>query len=383
MTGRLPMPLLLWLGLVATLTGTPSPLSAAPLDLATASIVVPRRAAGDAAGERLAADVLREEIEKRTGFAWRTSEQWPTDGVAVAIAVGAVPEWGSSMPAVATRPEAYRLVSGTRGGRPVVWIVGADARGALFGVGRLLRTLSWTRGSATLAAAVDVETAPRYAIRGHQLGYRHHSNTYDGWNEAQYDQYVREIVLLGGNAVENIPFQDTRVSPLMPMSREAMNRRLSAICKKYGVDYWLWTPADFDLERCGEARGRPAVARHALCRPAEARRDLPAGRRPWRQRRLAGRAVPGRHRHAAAPAPSGGEGVAVAAAFRQGRDRFPVHVDRSRPAGLAGRPRRRSRQLPDSRHASPARTAAIPFATTRTSLTRCGASTRCRGGIRR
>ena len=139
------------------------------------------------------------------------------------------------MPAIAMRPEAYRLVSGTREGRPVIWILGADARGALFGVGRLLRTLSWGRGTATLDAAVDVETAPRYAIRGHQLGYRHHSNTYDGWTEAQFDQYVREIVLLGGNAVENIPFQDTRVSPLMPISREAMNRRLSAICKKYDV----------------------------------------------------------------------------------------------------------------------------------------------------
>ena len=107
-------------------------------------------------------------------------------------------------------------------------------------------------------------------------------------------------------------------------------------------------------ERCGEARGGPAVARHALCRPAEARRDLPAGRRPWRQRRVTGRAVPGRHRHAPRSQPSSGEGLAVAAALRQGRDRFPVHVDRSRPAGLARRAGRRSRQLPDSGYASPA-----------------------------
>ena len=236
-----------WFGIFIALAGSAPSAAAAPVDLRAAAIVIPRRPA-DAAAERLAADVLREEIEKRTGFVWTTSDQWPAQGVAVAIAVGPAPEWGPSMPAIAMRPEAYRLVSGTREGRPVIWILGADARGALFGVGRLLRTLSWGRGTATLDAAVDVETAPRYAIRGHQLGYRQHSNTYDGWTEAQYDQYVREIVLLGGNAVENIPFQDTRVSPLMPISREAMNRRLSAICKKYDVQYWLWTPADFDLK---------------------------------------------------------------------------------------------------------------------------------------
>jgi hypothetical protein len=134
--------------------------SAAPVDLRAAAIVIPRRPA-DAAAERLAADVLREEIEKRTGFVWTTSDQWPAQGVAVAIAVGSAPEWGASMPVIAMRPEAYRLVSGTREGRPVIWILGADARGALFGVGRLLRTLSWGRGTATLDAAVDVEDAPR------------------------------------------------------------------------------------------------------------------------------------------------------------------------------------------------------------------------------
>ena len=85
--------------------------------------------------------MLREEIEKRTGFVWTTSDQWPAQGVAVAIAVGPAPEWGASMPAIAMRPEAYRLVSGTREGRPIVWIVGADARGVLFGVGQAAQDL--------------------------------------------------------------------------------------------------------------------------------------------------------------------------------------------------------------------------------------------------
>jgi hypothetical protein len=218
---------------------------AQPVDLSAARIAVP--AGADRGAERLAAGVLAEEIARRTGLTWPVGTSLDSPGVTVAIAVGAVPAWGARVPAVAPRAEGYRLVSSTGNGHSTLWIVGADARGVLYGVGDLLRTVDWQRSSVTLTTPVDVATSPRYAIRGHQLGYRHHSNTYDGWDEARYDQYVRELVLLGANAVENIPFQDTRVSPLMPLSREAMNRALSAICAKYGVDYWLWTPADFDL----------------------------------------------------------------------------------------------------------------------------------------
>ena len=38
----------------------------------------------------------------------------------------------------------------TRPKQPVVWVVGADARGVLFGVGKLLRTMKLTKGAATL-----------------------------------------------------------------------------------------------------------------------------------------------------------------------------------------------------------------------------------------
>lgn len=215
-----------------------------PLDLTSASIVVPAGEGREA--ERLAADVLREEIARRTGLQWPVVTGWPSRGAAIGIAVASTSAW-EGVPAVAGRAEGFRLTTGVREGRPAIRIAGNDARGMLFGVGRLLRAVSWGRGAVTAPDGLDVATAPRYAIRGHQLGYRAHSNTYDGWDEAHYDQYVRDLVLLGANAIENIPFQDPRASPLMPLPREAMNRRVSAICAKYGVQYWLWTPADFDL----------------------------------------------------------------------------------------------------------------------------------------
>lgn len=129
----------------------------------------------------------------------------------------------------------------------IVWIQGADSRGALFGVGQLLRSLNWGQGAASLPADLDIATAPARPIRGHQLGYRHTANSYDGWDDKQYEQYIRELALFGANSIENIPSQDERQSPVMPLTREVMNRRMSAICARYEMDYWLWIPAVFDL----------------------------------------------------------------------------------------------------------------------------------------
>src|SRR5579872_51178 len=80
------------------------------------------------------------------------------------------------------------------------WIAGADPRGALFGVGKLLRALECRKGSVRLAAPLDLTTAPRYPIRGHQLGYRATANSYDAWSPAQFDRYIRELALFGTNA---------------------------------------------------------------------------------------------------------------------------------------------------------------------------------------
>ncbi len=62
-----------------------------------------------------------------------------------------------------------------------------DARGALFGVGNLLRIADFSKGKITVDSPLDISTAPKYAIRGHQLGYRTQANSYDAWNAAQFE----------------------------------------------------------------------------------------------------------------------------------------------------------------------------------------------------
>src|SRR5439155_1568252 len=71
-------------------------------------------------------------------------------------------------------------------------VEGADERGALFGVGGLLRALRMSKRQVTLPGPLEVATAPKYGLRGHQLGYRPKTNAYDGWSVPMWDQYVRD-----------------------------------------------------------------------------------------------------------------------------------------------------------------------------------------------
>ena len=228
--------------------------SSATLNLSQATVVV--RSGTRASAEVMAAQVLVEEVQKRTGFRWEISTNWPKSTVAIAISAEGHPaNWPTpprnSSPDSDSKPKAegFRFtVSKAESQTPAVWILGSDSRGSLFGVGEFLRALLWAKGHASLPYAIDLITSPALPIRGHQLGYRHTANSYDGWDDKQFDQYIRELALFGANSIEGIPFHDTRTSPHMPLPREVMNRRISEICARYELDYWIWAPAEFDLK---------------------------------------------------------------------------------------------------------------------------------------
>ena len=236
------------------------------LDLTKATVVI--RPGTLPPAEQTAARVLVEEVKKRTGLNWPITTVWPKRGVVIAISSGAGDAgWRKAMPRrdgadlPEHRPEGFRLLAESGGGPPaVVWIEGADSRGALFGVGQLLRSMNWARRSASIPSNLDIATAPAQPIRGHQLGYRATANSYDGWDDKQYEQYIRELALFGANSIESIPFQDDRKSPHMPLPREVMDRKLSEICARYEMQYWIWVPADFDLKDA--ARRAKALEQH-------------------------------------------------------------------------------------------------------------------------
>lgn len=214
------------------------------VDLRGAVVVV--RAGVVPEAEKTAATVLVEELEKRSGVRLPVSTSRPPGKTAVVIRSGTAREGG--------RPEGYRLhVEQKAGSATLVRIDGVDARGALYGVGHLLRLVEWGAGKLNLPVPLDLDAAPAYPIRGHQLGYRAAANSYDAWTPAQYEQYIRELAIFGANSVENIPSQDDRVSPVMKTTRREMNRAMSRICQRYGLDYWVWLPVDFDLR---DVRGK-------------------------------------------------------------------------------------------------------------------------------
>jgi hypothetical protein len=210
-------------------------LAMAALAAAADAAVDLRRAVVVAGSDEVAAIVLTEEVEKRSGVRWGRVEAIAEDRPTIVFrrAKG--------------KPEGFRLYLEEGGRQPIVWVMGADARGALYGAGFLLRRLDWGADKVELSGPLDVTTAPQSAMRGHQLGYRSTANSWDAWTVAQFDQYIRELALFGVNAIENIPFQDPRNNPLMKVGRREMTRAMGQICLKYGLDYWVWTPASVEL----------------------------------------------------------------------------------------------------------------------------------------
>jgi hypothetical protein len=223
----------------------------AELDLSKAVVVTPPKLSPP---EQRAVRLLVEEVEKRTLIRWEVSHIWPADSVPV-IGVGPVSALASFSGPFAKKIAAQPEVKGAEGFRiytdketrpaPTVLVIGNDARGVLFGVGRLLRELHMVRGQVRLADGLHVATAPKYPLRGHQLGYRPKTNSYDGWTLAIWDRYIRDLAVFGTNAIELIPprSDDDADSPHFPLPPMDMMIGMSKLLDDYGLDVWIWYPA--------------------------------------------------------------------------------------------------------------------------------------------
>lgn len=123
-------------------------------------------------------------------------------------------------------------------------IVGKDERGLLYGVGRFLRKAELAPQSIVLNGDPAMATSPRYPVRGHQLGYRPKTNSYDAFTIAQFDQYIRELALFGANSIEIMPpgTDDDFTSRHMKIPAIDMIREQSRIAAGYGMDVWMWYP---------------------------------------------------------------------------------------------------------------------------------------------
>jgi hypothetical protein len=230
--GGLLLSMLVWAGLLV------SDARGADVDLSRAMIVVPSQLAKP---EEKAIKMLVDEIEKRTLIRLATVHAWPSEDTAAIAIEPHAPGTESGVQG----PEGYRIHVGKRGLVQVVSVGASDERGVLFGIGRLLRELHMSRGKILVSDDLNIATVPKYRIRGHQLGYRPKTNSYDGWDLRQWEQYFRDLAVFGTNAVELIPprSDDAADSPHFPLPPMEMMVGMSKLADDYGLDVWVWYPA--------------------------------------------------------------------------------------------------------------------------------------------
>jgi hypothetical protein len=151
-----------------------------------------------------AAQMLQEEIEKRTGVRLAISESIPKASVPT-IVLGTVKTLRPNHslrggPNVPSKAEGYAMwVETKERAMPTVYLVGRDDRGALFAAGRLIRLAQMSEQNISIAADVRIATAPKYPLRGHMLI---QGGKFIEWNAAGYEQYIRDLVIFGTNSFE-------------------------------------------------------------------------------------------------------------------------------------------------------------------------------------
>ncbi|HCN83206.1 MAG TPA: hypothetical protein DIT07_06220 [Sphingobacteriaceae bacterium] len=221
-------------------------LQSGQINLSSAVLIL---APGMTGPELKASDMLLDEVEKRSWVRWPIVKLLPKSG-SKGILLGQRKSLIKSFPALAEKlkatgtekAEGYRIVTLESG---LVVVAGNDARGVLFGAGKLLQMMDYARNAVSLPNMVDLSTSPKYALRGHQLGYRPKTNTNDGMSVSMWEQYIRDLVIFGTNAIELIPpiSDDALDSPHFPLDPQKMMVEMSRLCKEYGIECWVWYPA--------------------------------------------------------------------------------------------------------------------------------------------
>jgi len=193
--------------------------------------------------------VLQEEVKKRSGIDLNLSRRWNKSALPV-IAVGVegqlskfpenIQQLAEEMPA--TKSEGYKITIDTNS--KTVIVVGHDARGVLYGIGKLLRKMEIRTGEILVPSGLKIASSPAYPIRGHQLGYRPKTNAYDAFTVERYDQYIRDLTIFGANSIEIMPprTDDDFTSVHMKLPAIKMIAEQSKICDSYGMDVSMWYP---------------------------------------------------------------------------------------------------------------------------------------------
>lgn len=206
--------------------------------------------------EQAAIAMLIEEVEKRTLVEFTQAVELPA-GTVPKIIIGTVASLkqngrliGSDVLQMVSKSEAegytVKLIKSS-GNAPTLIIAGNDSRGMLYGIGYFLRKITMEWDQVLVPEDIDIVTHPSFPLRGHQLGYRPKTNANDGMDEKQWEQYIRDLIVFGTNAIEIMPpiTDDVESSPMFPRPQLDMMKRMDDILDKYDIDAWIWFPLMF------------------------------------------------------------------------------------------------------------------------------------------
>jgi len=199
--------------------------------------------------DKAAIQLLTEEIAKRSGTEFIVEDRMPPDHSSPLIIVGTSESLQRNHPQgnpIAAndvgKPDGFQIqyLAESR----ALYIIGNDSRGLLFGVGYFLRKAELRKGVIQLPANMEASTAPVVEMRGHQLGYRPKVNSYDGFTVEMFEQYIRDLIVFGTNAIELMPpkTDDASDSPMFPLPQFTMMVKVGELLAKYGLDTWIWYP---------------------------------------------------------------------------------------------------------------------------------------------
>ena len=139
-----------------------------------------------------------------------------------------------------------------------VFVYARGIRGFIYGFAAFLKSCVFEGEMFETEHRISRDYSPCKEIRGHQLGYRTTPNTYDAWSYENYRRYYLDIMFMGCNTVEHIPYESgkSRRNRLMKYDEEEFLVEACRMADELDLDVSLWYPnADGETdESAAEAR---------------------------------------------------------------------------------------------------------------------------------
>lgn len=117
-------------------------------------------------------------------------------------------------------------------------------RGFIFAIGLFLRKSVPENSGVHLLFDISGAYSPDKEIRGHQVGYRQTSNTYEAWDIEEYKRCYLDMMYFGVNTCEHIPYENGKSdrSPIMKRDEQELLCDAAKEAKELGLDVSVWYP---------------------------------------------------------------------------------------------------------------------------------------------